>query len=377
MSLIKRRICHLVENLERGGLERMVVDLAIEQSAKGHDVDVVCLFGEGALAGELRASGIQVTASRKRRGLDLSAVRRIATHLRSRRVSVLHTHNATANYLGALAALAAPAVVIVNTRHGMGDARHGLRRERLYRCSMLRTFAVALVCEASRRSFVANKIIPERKAQVVPNGIRLSNIDPSTPEKRSAALGKLGLPPESLYVGTVGRLNPVKDQGTLLRSIAIARQSCQNIFLLVVGGGALMGPLVEQARACGVSDRVLFLGDRSNVPEILPAIDIFALSSLTEGYSMSLLEACASALPIIATNVGGNREIVGTSGAGLMVPAGDPVAMSKAIVELGNDAALRLSMGNAGRQWVERHGTLSVMAERYDRLYTRGSREVA
>lgn len=367
-------IVHVVENLERGGLERMVIDLAGVQRAAGHRCRVICLFQPGALAGELEAQGIEVQACRKRGGFDLAALRRLRSGLRAAQCAVVHTHNANAHYHTVAAALGLPITRLINTRHGMGAAQPRSRSEWLYRHTMRRTDAVAAVCEAARARFAQQGVSPRGRLLSVPNGIRVGRFSPASAECRAALRSDLGLAPGTRIIGSVGRLNPVKDQATLLRAFARLRAdlvdtAVADTALVLVGDGALRGSLQLQAAALGIGDAVRFLGDRSDVRELLQGFDVFALSSLSEGYSMALLEACASGLPIVATDVGGNREIVVDGCNGLLVPPAHDDALAGAFATLLRDPAGATAMGSAGREWALREASVEAMAGHYDALY--------
>ena len=375
-------IAHVVENLERGGLERMVIDLAIVQQAAGHRCRVACLFEPGALAHELETQGIKVYACQKRGGLDLGALRRLRAWLRAVPGAVVHTHNATAHYHTVAASVGLRFVRVVNTRHGMGAAQPRSRGEWLYRRTMRRTDAVAAVCEAARIRFAQQGVRPCAQLLAVPNGIRVENFSSASEERRVALRSMLGLAPGTRIVGTVGRLNPVKDQATLLRAFARTQAALTDATqtqitqtpdaLVLVGDGALRTTLETQAAALGIGDRVYFLGDRSDVRQLLQGFDLFVLSSLSEGYSMALLEACASGLPIIATDVGGNREIVVDGRNGLLVAPGHEDALAEAITALLRAPERSAQMGLAGRDWALREASIKTMAMRYASLY-RGS----
>ena len=369
MSQKKMRITHLVENLERGGLERVVIDLVLEQASLGHDVQVICLFGEGILAPELINAGIPVTACHKQRGFDQRALRAIQKLLLGHRTQILHSHNPIPHYYGVMATLFMKGVTIGNTRHGMGNAPFHLRREFFYRLSLLRTSFVAMVCERARQNFVRHGIVVPGKAKVVPNGIRLSLFKPRTADARGLLVEQLKLNAGSLRIVSVGRLNPVKDQATLLHALVHVRATIGNAVLVVIGGGQLQNELAQLAKRLGIENAVYFLGDRDDVKALLPGFDIFVLPSLTEGYSISLLEACASALPIVATDVGGNAEIVRQGVNGTLVAPRKAEAMANAIIALAGDEKLRLRMGMRGRKWVLDNGTIEIMAQRYLKLY--------
>ena len=182
-----------------------------------------------------------------------------------------------------------------------------------------------------------------------------------------ARCGQSGLPPDTRIIGTVGRLNPVKDQATLLRAFARLRGDFADVSLVLVGDGASRGSLESQAAALGIGDAVRFLGDRSDVRELLQGFDVFALSSLSEGYSMALLEACASGLPIVAT---------------------DGEAIARCVVDGATACWCRRPRRCAGRclrdavrrspwprpwaasgEWALREASIEDMAGRYDALY--------
>lgn len=363
------RILHVVENLERGGLERVVADLARMQRDQGHEVRVACLFGRGLLAAELEAAGIEVLACGKRSGLDLAAIGRLRKLLLEERGGILHTHNAAAHYHAMLAAARVPFTRIVNTRHGMGIARPRSRREWLYRRAMRGTDYVVAVCEAARARYAPLRSRARTRLLAVPNGIRVDRFRAADPSRRARLAAALDLGTDARLAGTVGRLEPVKDQAMLLRAFARLHEAMPCAALLLVGDGALRGALEALAGSLGIEHRVRFLGDRDDVPELLGGLDLFVLPSRSEGYSIALLEACASGLPIVATDVGGNSEIVVDGRNGRLVPAGDEQALADAMHALLADPPEASRLGRAGREWAMAEASLQVMAERYQRLY--------
>ena len=359
------KILHVVESLERGGLERVVISLALAQRDAGHDVEVNCLFREGLLAAELRAAGVALRCAAKRSGIDLPALRRLRAHARDMNAAMVHSHNAVSNYYAA-GSLLGTGIRLVNTRHGMG-AGAAARKEQLYRLSLRRTAAIAAVCEAARRSFVADGLAPAAKLHVVRNGIELGAFPVDADRGRARAL--LGLEAGAFVVGTVGRLNPAKNHARLVEAFAILHSAHPGSRLVVVGGGPQHAALVAQVARLGLGAAVTLAGDRGDVPDLLPAFDVFALSSDTEGYSVALLEAGASQLPCVVTDVGGNAEIVQPGVTGIVVDSSTPAAFADAFARLVADPRLRLGMGRAARSWVEEHGSVAAMARAYDHFY--------
>lgn len=367
-------ITHVVENLNRGGLERMVIELAKRQQERGHRCQIVCIFAEGSLAHELTALGIAVNACDKRSGFDWRALRRARALIRAHATDVMHTHNAVAHYQATLATCGLHIARVINTRHSMarnvaGHRKWRRRREWLYRRAVTFTDTVALVCQAARDEAVARKLVPARKASVVPNGIPVDRFHPARREAHERLASLCGVAAHALLVGTVGRLNWAKDQASMIRAFRVVRERRPEAVLVLIGDGELRAGLEQLAATEGVADGVRFLGDRSDVHQLLQGLDLFVLSSVSEGYSMALLEASATALPIVATDVGGNREIVHDGLTGALVQAGDVAALAAAILAILDDPERARVLGGAAREWVEANGSLDHMAARYERLY--------
>lgn len=363
-----RRVVHVVENLQRGGLERVVIDLAADQAAMGHDCMIVCLFEEGQLAPEVSRRGIALVACGKRPGFDARALLAMRRAIASHRPDVVHSHNGMAHTY-AMAATVGMRIARVNTRHGMGTHLTSSRGNALYRFAMAYSDAGVAVCDAARQRFVAAGAIPARKALTVHNGIFVDRFQPRSEGAHQALARQLQVDPSVALFGTVARLDAAKDQATLLRAMGLLRDRGCSAALVVAGGGPLRGALDEQAAQLGLQGRVHFLGDRSDVPELLAGLDAFVLSSITEGYSISLLEACAAGLPIIATDVGGNAEIVADGLGGSIVPASDPAALADAMARLAADPALRERMGKHNRGFALTRGSVRAMTLAYESVY--------
>ncbi|WP_027081244.1 glycosyltransferase [Luteimonas mephitis] len=363
------RITHFVENLARGGLERVVINLVQAQVEEGHECQVICLFEHGALAKELIDAGIPVMACRKRRGPDLLALARARRALAKSRCEVLHSHNDLAHYYAVAASRGLGISRIVNTRHGMPATAKSSRRAWLYRKAMRFTDTVVAVGETVRGFFVGLGIEPRRGIVSIPNGIHVQEFSPANADAHARLTAELGLPGTTRLLGNVGRLSPVKNQTSLLRAFSMVRASIPESALLVVGDGELRAELEALAASEGLADAVFFLGARGDVARLLEALDLFVLSSLSEGYSMALLEACAAGLPIVATDVGGNAEIVRAGVNGLLVPPAEPEAMAAAIRDLLRTPVRAAQFGRAGREWVLEEGSFRMMAERYARIY--------
>ena len=363
------KITHFVENLNRGGLERVVINLVIAQRDAGHECRVICLHEAGSLAHELVDHGVPVDACNKRNGVDLRALAFARGVLRKHGVDILHSHNIIAHDYAALACRGLPLRQLINTRHGMGGPPLANAREWLYRRCLRRTDHVAAVCEAAKRNLIVQGGLPAEKMVVVPNGIHVERFTPASADARRRLAAMLGVAPTTRVIGCVGRLNWAKDIATLIRAFARLRSTEPDSVLVLIGDGSLRQELTDLAVAEGVAEQVRFLGDRSDVRELLQGLHVFAMSSVSEGYSIALLEASASALPIVATAVGGNAEIVRDGVSGRIVVPRDPAVFADALADVLGDLDRADTMGHAGREWALAHGTFAGMVDRYQALY--------
>ena len=364
------RIVHIVDSLDRGGLERVVFDLSVEQLRRGHDVSVFCLLSPGALAAELLQRGVPVLCGYKRRGADIRVMRQIARLLVGREQALFHSHSMMPNYYGCAARLLARlSIPIVNTRHDMGSTLPGDRREKLYRLSVPLTRLAVMVSHTVRDRFVAGGIVPARKARVVLNGIHTDCPRRDEPASRALARQLLRAGAGETLVGCVGRLVSLKNQRSAIRAVAQLSRDFPRLRMVLIGDGALRRELEAAALEWGIAARVTFLGERADTRVLLPGLDAFVMPSLTEGHSIALLEAMAAGLAIIATDVGGNPEAIFHERTGLLIPAGDDVALESALRRLLLDQVLCARMSHEAHNWVGAHVSVATMASAYDAIY--------
>jgi glycosyltransferase involved in cell wall biosynthesis len=258
---------------------------------------------------------------------------------------------------------------LIFTEHGRGypDIVSTLRRatNRLFLRHLAN--AVNACCTFSARAISRNEGFSTTPIDVIENGIELGRYGPA--DDRASLRRALGLDPARRYIACVARFHPVKDHAMLLRAFAIVAARHPDADLLLAGDGKLRDDLAHQAAEAGIESRVHFLGIRRDVPELLRAVDIFALTSVSEAASLTVLEAMASHLPVVVTAVGGNPEMVRHESEGLLVPRGDHAACADALSRLLADPALARQLGDAGRRRVEERYQLSRTIEAYHRLY--------
>jgi len=362
------RILHVVESLEVGGLERVVIDLVQQQQKDGHKCMVVCLFHKGTLAAELEGQDVLVACCDKKPGLDLSTIRHLSKTIHSFSSDVVHSHNITSNYYCALALITHRRRRLINTRHGIGELPGKMKR--LFGISLYRTNWVVGVCDQA--TAMLRELYPRwrKKMRTITNGIVLDKHPLRTDANHERLLRTLNLPADSLIISIVARLNPVKNHAMLIDAMAHIVKELPQTYLAIIGDGPTRHTLQGQTKQLSLEDKVLFLGDRRNVPELLAGMDLFVLSSLQEGHSISLLEACAAGLPIVATDVGGNAEIVREGFNGLLTRSGDAQDLADKLLLLLKNKSLREEFGHNARSWAEEEGSVTTMAKRYQDLYT-------
>jgi glycosyltransferase involved in cell wall biosynthesis len=351
------RIVLLVANLEIGGLERQVLDLAHQQRLSGHDPRIYCLFHAGPLGEEAARLGIPVTTFDKPLGLSLGTLSRIVRRLRADKPEALHTHNAVVHHYGAVAAKLAGIPVVVNTQHGTGTLAD-MRLSRIFRAVLPWTSLVVSVGEGVRQFLVKERRIPVEKTRVILNGIPLAKFEQFVAHPASR------LP--AIRFGTVGRLERPKDHRTLLNAFAQVAADLPDAELHIAGGGSLRDDLDEQLRALNLTGRVRMHGARNDVPAFLSTLDIFVLSSVTEGLPIAVLEAMAVGLPIVSTRVNGIGEVTSPEFAEYCNP-GQPAELAEAMLRMAHKPDLG-TVGDAARELARNHGVAQTWWQ-YERLF--------
>ena len=359
-------IVHLLSSFGVGGQERVALDLAIGLAARGHRLSVISLSSssepDGPLGQEFAAAGIEVRRLQRRDGLDPTLVARLALELRSLEADLVHSHNPLPLIYGAPAARLVRAAAI-HTKHGRnpGSRSHLLLRRAA--AQLVHSFvAVSDVTAAQARE--QNDCPPER-LHVIRNGIQLDRFAPNL-VARAQVRAELGIPDDAWVVGTVGRLDESKNQAMLVRAIAPTLTRLRR--LVVVGDGPNRAD-VEAAAAAAPEPRFIHItGRRMDVDRMMPAFDVFALPSRSEGLPLVLPEAMAVGLPIVATEVGGVPGVVEEGETGLLVPV-DERALADALGQLAADPARAKAMGRRGREIALERYSATRMVDDYLRLY--------
>jgi L-malate glycosyltransferase len=358
------QVLQVVLSLSPGGTERLVIELS-KRLHGTHGMHVCCLDAPGAWAEELTSRGISVTALGRPPGFSPGVGPQIARIASIHDATVLHCHQYSPFVYGTLARLWRP-MDVVYTEHGrFSDAPPSMKRQmanRLLSRFRSRVFSVS----NDLRGHLTGEGFPERQVQVIHNGIYMQAAP--GPAARREARRRLGVEPEHVVIGSVGRLDPVKNLPLLLRAHAALLATHPNAIAVIIGAGPERAALEATASELGIINSVRFTGHRQDVRFLMSAFDVYVNTSVYEGVSLTILEAMASALPVVATPVGGNPEVVVEEETGLLIDA-RPRALADAIAGLANDARRRRTMGDAARWRVKRHFAMRRMIEEYASAY--------
>ena len=363
---------HVVLSLEPGGTERLVIDIARRLGPEVQSV-VCCLDQAGAWASELVGAGVPVVTLSRRPGFQPRLGYEIAREAEARGIDVLHCHHYSPFVYGQIAALAAGRKLrVVFTEHGRSsDAGPSLKRRLVNPLLGRLPQAIYAVSADLRRHMIAEGL-PGGRISVIHNGIDPGA--PPTPDGRFAARRLLGIGEQALVIGTAGRLDPVKDLSTLVESFAPIAGRQPSSRLVIIGDGPERVHLTERAAALGISGAVLFTGYRNDVRQLLPAFDVYANTSIHEGVSLTILEAMAASVPVVATRVGGTPEVIVNGETGVLTDVRSARSTASALEKLIWASWQRRRMGELARVRVERHFSVDAMTDAYLNAYLQQTR---
>jgi sugar transferase (PEP-CTERM/EpsH1 system associated) len=361
-------VFHLITELDIGGAQLALLRLLASQDRDRFVPIVACLYnGDGAVAQRIRALGVPVTDLGMTAKWRWDAFVRLYRLLRRERPTILHTWMFHANLPGRVLGTLARVPIIITSRRNENIG--GVMREYLNRWTSCLDDRVIAVCELARQAEIKRARVSPEHVVTVYNGVDVERFSVAGGQAAAQARRVIGIPVEAPLVGSVGRLHSQKGFSDLLTALAQVRRRIPSVRLFLAGDGELWADLEAQSRSLGLSEAVTFAGVRTDVPEILAALDVFVLPSLWEGMPNAVLEAMAAGLPVVATAVGGTPEVVVDGVTGLLVPPRDPDALARAIESLLRDPGLRRKMGQAGWKRVERCFSVEQMVRKTEYLY--------
>lgn len=368
------KILFLITTMGTGGADRQVVELSSRLKNRGHEILVLSIRPPGPMAKDLiahRVNFLSIAIDKVTLFQGGKALRDTINIVRKFQPHIIHSHMIHANILARLTRLFVHVPVLICTAHSIDERGHkgsGRMRTLLYRLTDPLCDLTTQVSHAGLERYIRIGAVPKHKIRYVPNGVDTRRFAPD-PETRARTRRELGFDKEFVWLA-VGRFVPQKDYTTMLYAFASAKTKYPDTYLLIAGDGPLRLSMETLAQELGIKERVRFLGVRHDIPELMNAADGYLLSSFWEGMPMVLLEAHAVGLPIVATDVGGNREVVLDGKTGFLVPPKNPETLAQAMLRLiGLPEEERQRMGREGRKHVEENFSIERVVDVWEVLY--------
>ncbi len=369
-------LLHVVHSFEMGGLQNGLLNLLDRLPSARYRHAVVSLTGLSGFERRLRRTDVPFYALHKPAGRGLSSHLQLWRLLRRLRPALVHTRNLAALEAQPIA-MAAGVPLRVHGEHGWDTHDPDGRSVRYRRWRWLMRPYVNHYIALSRQLqeyLITGVGVPRQRISQIYNGVDTVHFHPRAAAQSPTSVGPF-VQPQHVLVGTVGRLEPIKDQLSLARAFVLAVERRPDLRarlrLVVVGDGRLRAPIEQVLRAAQMADLVWLAGSRDDIAVLLRGLDLFVLPSLAEGISNTVLEAMATGLPVLATAVGGNVELVEPGITGALVPPNDPPALAEALIAYTDDPRRREREGQAGRERAVNEFALEEMAAAYQDIYDR------
>ena len=366
---MRYRVLHIIYSLFRGGAERLIETTVRFSDSSLFEHSVCSLTEAGEMAGSIEKAGGKVHVMGKRGRFNPVFFLKLASLIRKGGFDLLHLHNMPGNLWGTTARCAAlSSIPIVRTEHGyLYHSRYPRFYKNLYVILSGRSRRIICVCEALREALSASFPSLSEKMITIRNGIPAEEFSglPSRGECRRF----FGLPQESILIGTAGRLSVEKNQEELIRAFGIFSEKFGDADIAIMGEGEMKAHLVSAAEGLGLAERIIFLPVSEEIEKFYGALDLFVLSSTSEGMPLTLLEAMASGLPVVAPAVGGIPEAAEDSLSGYLYPAGSEEALADRISRVISNPGMGSRMGQRGREIVRKEFNAVRFAAEHDELY--------
>lgn len=362
------KLMHVVLSLEVGGAEKLIYDMMRHPCFEKNKPIVCCLQKIGCLGEELTKQGFKVYFRERKKRFDVSIIFWLIEIMRNENIDVVHAHQYTPLFYSAPAARLAGAINVVYTEHGR--LYPDVRRWKRWLFNPFLALMVdhfVSISESTRQAMVKYDNFPLRRIEVIHNGADLSSMCPSI--DLVAKRHSLGIDEYFRIIGTAARLDCVKNLRMMLNVFKKILEHVPDVILLICGTGPQLKELESISQQLEIENSVKFLGLRNDLPEIYQLFEVFLLSSFTEGISITLLEAMATKIPVVVTNVGGNPEVVVEGITGRLVPLNDVEKMADAVIELLENPEIAKAFGCSGRKRAAETFGFDNMLKKYISLY--------
>lgn len=361
-------VWYVFPRMNLGGAEKHVLRLASRLRERGFQTGIATVFQEGDLAAMVRREGIPFVCLGEKGEWDAGTLVRIFQWMHRTRIDILHTYLFGFHFFAGLSARLLKVPVVLSSRREI--ALWQKKRHRwLENLGNLTVDRVVCCSKAAEQWTLKQEIIPQEKVVTIHNGVDLSVFGGRSGASKIRA--EFGIPSGDAVVGTVANFSEEKGYPYLLDACQRIHETQPDTWFLFVGSGRLQEEVKEKASKISAGRRIIFPGRRSDIPDLLSAMDVFVLPSVIEGFPNVLLEAMAMARPVVATRVGGIPELVDSGRDGVLVPARDGVALADAVTALLSDKDSALRMGERASEKIKRNFSLDRMVDDYEKLYRR------
>lgn len=366
----KFKIFHVVNSLKVGGLEQVVVNLINGLDSRRYDHVLCCIDAGGPMQQRLTVP-VKLYCMNKGQKRDLLLPFKILKLLWKEKPDIIHTRNwSTIDAI--IAAFFTLTPVVVHDEHGREatDPEGVNLKRKLVRRGLSARVARFIPVSGELATWLVKDVrVSPDKVQSIVNGVDTAAFVPAG--DKTAAKSRMGLGADSFVVGFVGRLDPVKDLCTLLEAFALfsSKGGGRDKVLVIAGNGPEREMLEAKSRALCIHSRVVFLGECLDIPSVMACLDVFVLTSIAEGIPMTILEAMASGLPVVSTNVGGVSQLVSNGNTGILVPSRGTSEIAAAFQHYLHNSLDLKAHGKNGRKVAEQEFSLNRMISNYHSLY--------
>ncbi len=359
----------MVDDFSEGGAAAVVDNIIRGVSGSEFKHHVCCLDAVGKLGTEYTKRGLLVVCVGRSPGVDLGVTRKICKVIKENNINIIHAHQYTAYFYSLMSSF------LMNKRPKLVYTEHGRHYPEVFRWKRAVinqvlhhfTHSFVAVSEAVKESLVKYEKLPAKKIKIVLNGIDMGEF---SSKKRPGLSKELGLMDGDLVVATMSRLIEAKNHQMLIKAFPSVLEKVPNAKLMIVGDGEYRTELESLALECKIGTRVVFTGLRDDIKDILAFVDVLSLMSFYEGTSMTLLEGMAAGLPIVASNISGNKYLVDDNVSGFLIPLDEPGLLSECLVRLLMDKNIRSKMGREGKKNLSERFSREKMSMKYAEIYT-------
>lgn len=362
------KVVHVVPSFMTGGMENGMVNLINRMDPISFYHIICCLTKAGPISKNIVNPNVEICELNKAPGKNNKLLKRLFYFFKKKSPDIVHTRN-WGGIDGIIPAKLAGVKVIIHGEHGrdINDPKGELRRRLWARRLISPLVNKYLTVSEDMSQWLVNTVrINPKKVMTIVNGV---DTEKFSPENAALIRNKYGVDKFKFLIGTVGRLDPIKDQATLIKAFAILAQSYKFISLLIIGDGPCRKELESLVDRLNIRNHVSFWGELNNVADIYKLLDVFALSSIGEGMSNTILEAMATGIPVVATDVGGSKELISDSKNGFLVPPQDPYTLANCLEKYIENPDLKALHGNTGRKLSISLYNMPKMVSQYSIFY--------